>query len=324
MEHRYLKFENKSLSKHYYLIKMDSKKLYDYCYISRRSENKTDGFQRLLSKKKARDISQYYLDGGLIPSPIVLSMRKNIDIKINGDVLSFDEQNDIFLVIDGQHRLYGLSYLDESIEIPVAIFEGLTLEEEVNLFIDINTNQKGVTSALLLDIKDLSGNEGELENIQRKIFDKLSTSDSVVSDLLSPDEAKRGMISRPAFNESTEDIFKKSILKTQNFDILYTSLYNYIEAFNKMYTESNSIANIGKTIFFKVALKLFDDVTRITISDWDKLDVDSIYNTISILENIDFNYYSGTNKQTENKLFNEMKEILYSKSIHKINAERLF
>ena len=61
-----------------------------------------------------------------------------------------------FLILDGQHRVYGFALAKSELRIPVVIYNGLSLLNESRLFIDINTKQKPVPNELLLDIRKLA------------------------------------------------------------------------------------------------------------------------------------------------------------------------
>ena len=136
--------------------------LKEVCFVSRRDEDPIKGFQRSLNESRARDIAKY-LDNlnGVIPSALILSAQPNA--KLNYDKKSsqirFETHQNSFMVLDGQHRLYGLIKAEKTYQMPVIIFNDLNATKEVTLFIDINTTQKGVPTTLLLDIKNLSGRE---------------------------------------------------------------------------------------------------------------------------------------------------------------------
>lgn len=126
------------------------------CFVSRRDEDPEKGFQRTLNETRAKDIARY-LDElkGTIPSALILSAQDNARFAYdsNKGELSFVTNSNSFMVLDGQHRLYGLIKATKNYSIPVIIFNKLNTAQEVNLFIDINTTQKGVPTTLLLVIK---------------------------------------------------------------------------------------------------------------------------------------------------------------------------
>jgi DGQHR domain-containing protein len=114
------------------------------CFVSRRDEDSEKGFQRTLNESRAKDIARY-LDEvkGIIPSALILSAQENARFGIDSgkNEISFVTNPNSFMVLDGQHRLYGLIKSIKKYVIPVIIFNKLNITEEVNLFIDINTTQ---------------------------------------------------------------------------------------------------------------------------------------------------------------------------------------
>ena len=62
----------------------------------------------------------------------------------------------IAYIIDGQHRVYGYanSKYVENNTIPVVAFDGLDTIEQLEIFMDINQNQKAVSPSLRLDLEE--------------------------------------------------------------------------------------------------------------------------------------------------------------------------
>ena len=93
--------------------------------------------------------------------------------------------------------------------VPAAIYVGLSRAEEAGLFIDINTKQRGVPAALLLDIKQVAHIEDAMEQYFREIFDQLAhDSKSPLAGHLSPSKSARGKISRVTFNRSIAPVLR--------------------------------------------------------------------------------------------------------------------
>jgi len=195
--------------KTFYVSILPNDVLKSVCFVSRRDEDSEKGFQRTLNESRAKDIARY-LDElkGTIPSALILSAQDNARFAIDSakGEISFFTNPSSFMVLDGQHRLYGLLKSTKKYVIPVIIFNKLNTTQEVNLFIDINTTQKGVPTTLLLDIKNLSGTETKKEDRQRQLFDRLNK-DSVMAGLLSPSKSQVGKITRVSFNQSTSELF---------------------------------------------------------------------------------------------------------------------
>ncbi|WP_303066832.1 DGQHR domain-containing protein [Alistipes indistinctus] len=151
----------------YYSFSIEPEKLLKIGYVLHRNKaNKKmmPTYQRLLIKKtRLKAIQEFVEDGGFFPNSII------ININADGRSLKFDQaanQEDNHIsrigilhlpkkyrsayIIDGQHRLYG--YADSEYKskncIPVVAFVNLDRKEQVQLFMQINENQKPVPKNL--------------------------------------------------------------------------------------------------------------------------------------------------------------------------------
>src|SRR3990172_6608678 len=107
--------------------------LFPFCFVSRRDEDPNSGFQRALSESRADDIANYLSKGsGSIPSNIVLSAQHDADLRYTARAgsISFIPKQSAFLVLDGQHRIWGYNKCKLRHRVPVAIYSGLTRAEE--------------------------------------------------------------------------------------------------------------------------------------------------------------------------------------------------
>jgi len=115
---------------------MPSSVLARTCFVISRDENPKAGFQRLLDKNRAQQIADY-IDAGLgtIPTSIVLSAQKDAHLKIlgRGKTLEFNDVPKAFLILDGQHRVYGFSLAKSELRVPVVIYNGLSRRDESRL-----------------------------------------------------------------------------------------------------------------------------------------------------------------------------------------------
>lgn len=141
-------------------------------FVNHRSLNDPSGapsYQRLVSRTRLKQISKFIHGGGFFPTNILV----NFPAKCRFEQVAKDEETNVafgnlFLpnryrtawIIDGQHRLYGYAPLTDKFltqNIMVVAFEELKKEEEANLFVTINHEQKSVPKTLLDDL------EGELK-----------------------------------------------------------------------------------------------------------------------------------------------------------------
>ncbi|WP_114943502.1 DGQHR domain-containing protein [Microvirga calopogonii] len=217
----------------FYSLTMFSDILARTCFVSTRNEDPREGFQRVLDKSRAEQIASYIDNGeASIPSAIVLSAQPEAEltIKPGGRALTFRQHPKAFLILDGQHRVYGFSLAKSHLRVPVIIFNGLTRREETRLFIDINTKQRPVPNELLLDIKHLADIETSEETILRDVFDMFNAEpESVLRGLLSPNEKARGKLSRVSFNAGIKPILP--LLAGRDAEELFSILNGYVTAF---------------------------------------------------------------------------------------------
>ncbi|MCU7827792.1 MAG: DGQHR domain-containing protein [Candidatus Thiodiazotropha sp. (ex Myrtea sp. 'scaly one' KF741663)] len=158
--------------KTYYSFVSTPKQMLKISFVNHRSLNDPAGapsYQRLVSRTRLRQISRFIYNGGFFPTNILVNfttkrrfdpITKDPDTKVQFGNLYLPSSYRSAWIIDGQHRLYGYAPLDEEYlnqNIMVIAFEGLKKEEEANLFVTINHEQKSVPKTLLDDL------EGELK-----------------------------------------------------------------------------------------------------------------------------------------------------------------
>jgi hypothetical protein len=94
----------------FYTLTMPSDVLAETCVVDTREENPDDGFQRALDRKRAQEIADYIDIGfGTIPCSIVLSAQPEAALEYisRTQVLRFKKSPRSFLILDGQHRVFG-------------------------------------------------------------------------------------------------------------------------------------------------------------------------------------------------------------------------
>ena len=286
--------------------------LFPHCFVARREEDPQQGFQRALSEARADDISRYLSAGnGSIPTNVVLSAQTDAQLQYNprSKTISFSRVPRAFLVLDGQHRLWGYSKCPNKHRVPVAIYEGLSRAEEAKLFIDINTNQRGVPAALLLDIKQLAEMETSKESLLRSLFDKLqSDPQSAVHGKLSPARSAPNRISRVTFNRALGAALNSEVVRSLKFDDIYKLARNYVNAFDAELPEKGALV---KANYFEAIFEMFDEVVRATMTAHENLKQTSLQETIRPISKLDF---SGRGKLTK-KGYTELMQAAFRRSV---------
>jgi len=153
----------------YYSFVTTPRALLKISFVNHQAFNHPDGrpaYQRMISASRIREISKFIKDGGYFPTNILvnfvdqpkfspLSNKENTDPNIKFGWIELPKKYRSAWIIDGQHRLYGYSnledeYLDQSLF--VLGFEKMDTRKEADLFITINHKQKSVPKSLLVSL----------------------------------------------------------------------------------------------------------------------------------------------------------------------------
>ena len=142
-----------------YLFSMSSELLNELCYVTPRSKNDPKEIQRLLDKKRAKDIGEYIkTETALLPNAIVISLSSQVSISPSGhpDEVSIqfpDTEGKYAYVLDGQHRLAGFAHSDGiQFDLPVVALYNANEHLRGRIFADINSKQVKVSDTHLLEI----------------------------------------------------------------------------------------------------------------------------------------------------------------------------
>lgn len=279
----------------FYVFSIPSDLLYKIAYISRRHENKEEGYQRNLSKKRAREISDYIFTlHGVIPNNIILNFDTNLNYDTKSQTISFKDDENIAWIIDGQHRLYGLSLSKKPIDVMVAAFEKLDIQNQAKIFRVINSTQKGVNASLIYDLIDLVKDASFLEERAHELVKKLN-SDPEASWYM---QIKMlgigaGLISQGAFVNNLIlllDEERRAPLHVYTEEEQYGILKNYFNAVKYLFPNDWGQANslLTKTMGFYSLIALLPTVLQMCSGDFTTASV------IKILEPIkDYNFASS-------------------------------
>ncbi len=131
-------------------------------------------YQRMLKPHRLKKIAAFINDGGRFPTNIVLNLKTGqrsrrerpltFEVVETAGGAAFGRLHlpPVYAsawVIDGQHRLYGYAqarrengFKEDSSLLPVLAYDNLPAEEEMNLFIDINSKQEKVRTNLLVEL----------------------------------------------------------------------------------------------------------------------------------------------------------------------------
>ncbi|MDU3433519.1 DGQHR domain-containing protein [Veillonella sp.] len=123
-----------------------------------------EGIQRRLSETRVREIAKYASgEEAIFPTPIVMSasskyisFKNQNEMEIDDDRIEADKM--YFSIIDGQHRLAGIKEAKSlnRFALPVVIVLDTYVQQDAEIFVTINGNQRPVSKSLIYDLFGLS------------------------------------------------------------------------------------------------------------------------------------------------------------------------
>jgi len=250
-------------SHRFYTLTMPSNVLASCCYATSKDEDPVHGFQRVLNEKRAQEIADYIDDGGTIPSSVVLSAQSISEFRSvdRSKTAAFKFGPHAFLILDGQHRVFGFAKAKTALRVPVVVYDDLSTEQEAQLFIDINTKQRPVPKELLLAIKGLARKESDLEATLSQIFDLFHSSPkSALFGWTSSTKKAAQKIDRVTFNAGLRQHLEMFMEKDISF--IYETFNSYLLAVVSGLRAKGVESSIAKKTTFRAFMVIFPDVVQ--------------------------------------------------------------
>jgi DGQHR domain-containing protein len=243
----------------FFTLAMPSDVLAQTCVVETRDRNSIEGFQRTLDEGRAQEIADYIDSGfGTIPTSIIVSAQAGAELTYTSrnQVLRFKRIPGAFLILDGQHRVYGFHKAKSRLRVPVVIYNGLSRSDEARLFIDINTKQRPVPNELLLDIRKMAESETDELAAMRQIFDLFdSDPKSPLLGLMSKSSRQKGKISRVTFNAALSPIWH--VLSSSDPHDAYDALCAYLHAWTPILKANEAEKNLTNSTMLRALMLLF-------------------------------------------------------------------
>lgn len=247
----------------FYTLTIPSNVLAACSFATTKDEKPVDGFQRVLDPKRAQEIANYIDSGGTIPSSIVLSAQPESDFKSvdRSKTISFKFGAHAFLIIDGQHRVFGFACAKTAFRVPVVIYDNLSKEAEARLFIDINTKQKPVPKELLLAIKGLAQSENDFEATLGQVFDLFhEDASSALLGWTSSTKKATAKIDRVTFNAGLRPHLP--LFDGKEVKYIYSIWNNYFSAAMSGLRRKGVDKALTKKTTFRAFCDIFPDVVQ--------------------------------------------------------------
>lgn len=213
-----------------------------------------EGIQRRLQIERIKNIAEYIENenDNFLPNSILLSVdisripefeEQYLQIEEN-EIGYFDFPDEIrFSIIDGQHRLAGLSLVKDGIldnfEITTILLINVSKPTAAKLFSDINGKQKAVNRSLIYDLYQ------EMDSKKVEIIKKFH---SICRELYSNNESPlfrqikmlgigSGAISQAFFIDYAIEAISKTDLINKSEQIIFDQLFYYFKVYQKLFPD---------------------------------------------------------------------------------------
>ncbi len=185
-----------------YIFTLTAGEIYDNFSVSRRFDNKDEGYQRIVIESKIKKLVSY-LSGksensypSILPNNILIALDK---IKYNSqkkELSIYSQEGTKGLIIDGQHRVKGSYDYSRDFQLVVIAVADLLPKYQSRLFTTINKTQTSLPSSLYLDLISSNSDEDIRANLDGEEITVEQKSIELVKDLNNSDESSLfGMIS---------------------------------------------------------------------------------------------------------------------------------
>ncbi|MGB1250469.1 MAG: DGQHR domain-containing protein [Candidatus Promineifilaceae bacterium] len=256
-----------------YLFSISADQLRKLVVSDRKLSTNPSGIQRLLNKKRIQDIGKYISSPKTcFPNNIIVSLSTEVrfelqNAKNNWGVLVFPSQEGHFGdLIDGQHRLYGITGENSTVsDLPVPV-TGLMQGKKLagRIFADINRLQKPVSKVLLVALQRELGDLVDAKDNAAAIVEQLN--DDVASPMhgkikMYQDEKRKWITNDQAINTLSPLFEKGELLSFLSTDVAFSRIKSYLEAIRETFSDAwgnNRTHRLTKAAGFETIMGIFE------------------------------------------------------------------
>ena len=276
----------------------EARTLWGVTQVNQREEDGEDGYQRVVSDQRADKIAEFIDSGNYIPTSVLISFS-HATLSADKKRITIQNRKDAGWVIDGQHRLVGASRADTNIVLPVVAFTDLEIEGQINCFVTINKEARGVSSSLYLELlKNLPGTRSANDDAKTRAVDlahllKADEESPFYGRIVSTTSPKNGELSLTNFVRKVHPLLKSNggSLAPFNDEKRCKILNAYYRALQQVFAdEFKSMAQciFFKTIGFGVMMGVFPTVLQLTTHTSGGFRVAYVVKTLKTIDDYDF------------------------------------
>jgi DGQHR domain-containing protein len=260
-------------------------------------EKSEKAFQRLLNRRKVRQIVNFYetaVSQPLVPGTILLFTDEELRFRRadNSETIGhLSDPQHKFLIIDGQHRLAALHFFREKypdqtsqIEIPCILFDGKSADFATEMFVIINSTHTRINKSHLVDLYERVSWETPEKKFAAKIVNQLyEEADSPlryrINRLGGRSQQEKWILQSEVFNELHKVVQRRRRFFEDHFqmrsDRAYGLLRDYFKAVRDVMESvwgENDKFMFTRDVTLKALIRVFGDLLteRRIVQSWEE------------------------------------------------------
>jgi DNA sulfur modification protein DndB len=238
----------------YYMFSLEPNYLLKIGYVLHRvraNEEEDPTYQRMLVKSRLKKIGEFLNEPEhFFPNSVIINFKESKTVKIifepghpSRDSTSKSQYGMLKIpmafaianIIDGQHRIYGYSQsvFFEKDTIPVVAFVNMTTERQLEMFIDVNQNQKPISPDLIDTLQENLNWDSEfvdsrMKALKSSIIRTLAEEQGFVLNGLITQGGDTAQLKRIPFRDSLENcgLIPKAKKKAFKLETAHSCLYD--------------------------------------------------------------------------------------------------
>ncbi|TIR20895.1 MAG: DGQHR domain-containing protein [Mesorhizobium sp.] len=296
-------FEVKQGDVEFFVFKLLASRLWPMVSINRRSETEDRGYQRVLSNARVEAVANHIRAGRPLPNNVLIALDK-ATFDAQAGTLTIPAGKDIGWVIDGQHRIAGAHEAagDEDIELCVFAFVGVDQEFQIEQFVTINREQKGVPTSLVYDLLSHLPSRKRPADVANERAAEIAN--QLRNDTKSPLSGRivvtqspgKGQISITNFVRKVAPLVHpdRGALKVFTLPEQEQIIANYFSALKDTFSEQWAKADniFLRTVGFGAMMNMFEEIFAIVLSAQRGFTVPDIKEVLKGMAHFDFSQWS--------------------------------
>lgn len=287
-----------------------AKEIFSFVSVNQKEEDADEGYQRVASPARTRAIAKYVDAGNTLPLSILITLEKRA-VSLDGRKITIKVGKKSGWVIDGQHRLIGAMQASTDIMLPVVAFIGLSVSDQIQQFVTVNKEAKGVPTSLYYSLlKKLPPKMTPAETAKERAADiglalRSDETSAFAGRIVSTTSPKNGQLSLVNFVRKTAPLLREDTgllgsysleEQTKIIDNFYLAVRN---VFGKQFDAPDSV--FFQTVGFGGLFNFFPTLFSTTLSQKKSFTVADVTQMLSCLSHVDVDQWKkgGTGSAAE-------------------------